>query len=832
MPWPRGSLLAALLILSVPLASADTITVNTTTDDNAVNTLCSLREAVEYFNRLKPAAGYQGCVAVAGQTDIITLASDAAHPYLLASAIYINKGWTQGVTQALTINGVAATGDTRTIIKATGSNRLFVFSDKPVFKPAACGLVTPTATCYAASVAGPLGPIDAPVLAVGSDTANTDDTTSDFLTDDTTPTFTGSISHLAATPDVTPPPVIDIDAGTTTTTTTTTSIKVRLYRDAKGTETAATELNSVVMPYNGGLPPSSLPAPSAWSLTVLSNYALPFGDQSIYSTTQKITTVTTVTQVGAAPSTTVVTNTLGTESAESPRTAIRVYPSLSNSTLTLNLLDLEGCAPLAADAAKDCSANADLTLPNITDATTGLVYNNSVVGTAGKGGIIFGTGNVVLNSVVLHGGHASASGGAVYIADKGSLDISLSEVRDNKADHGAAFYLAHNALTVTRTLITANKVIAAASTDAAVVEVNQDAGGGALIGTSTLSGNQGMALSLRDGSVVSSSTIVLNEGGINFNLKSSSVYNSIIAGNPDNFSSAAVEMDCTDLPTTPNVENSVSVTGGGCALVSDVTKVNLLANKSSGPVIEKLMAGVDSNGNCAGYSGLPATFKGMGILCLLADNTGATRTHLIRLLPSYTQVSDSPLMTKGPAVGIVCESTDQRAKERHSPCDIGALELQPVTAAASSGGTISYGQTYTSDVYSTGDEELFDPLFDASKPCPSQTLSADNTKLGCPWLETAPSRGTVVFNANGTYTYTPNGNFHGFDRFTMRVVTTLSRLNTDSGTQGQSRLITAQVIVEPTSGISSSSLGAFDEGLILLGGLLSLVRRRYKQGAK
>lgn len=36
-------------------------------------------------------------------------------------------------------------------------------------------------------------------------------------------------------------------------------------------------------------------------------------------------------------------------------------------------------------------------------------------------------------------------------------------------------------------------------------------------------------------------------------------------------------------------------------------------------------------------------------------------------------------------------------------------------------------------------------------------------------LETAPASGTVVVNANGTYIYTPNANFHGIDSFVVRV---------------------------------------------------------------
>lgn len=828
MPWPRGSLLAALLILSASLASADSITVNTTTDDNAANSLCSLREAVEYFNHARPKAGYQGCVAPApADTDVITLASDAAHPYLVATPIYVT------LNRSLIINGAGATGDTRTIVKATGSNRIFIFSDNPVFKAAACGLVLPTPTCEAPAVAG----VAAPHLEPTSDT----ETALDFLTQDDTPTFSGSISYLTATPDV---ELVDTTTtpGTTITTTTKTFIKVRLYKAAVGS-TPRVELVSTVMPYEAG---ASLPVPTAWTLTATqAGQPLTHGDHSIGYTTQKIRTISVVTDDGTlpVPPAVVTVGVSDDESALSPTTKIRVYKSSSARSLTINLLELEGCAPLPSDSAKDCSANADLTGALVTDPDTGLEFSYNIVGTTGNGGIIFGSdsGTVILGSVVIHGGHASSKGGAVYIGANGKLELDLSEVRDNKADHGGALFVQNNALVLGKSLVTANKVVASALSGAAVVEIGSDPGATYIV-NSTFSGNQGVALSLRDGvsTKVVSSTIVLNEGGINFNGKKVSVYNSIIAGNPDNFSGTPTLTECMNLPPVdlvpalkiPDIQYSVSISGGGCATSSTDGPLTLLSNTSAGPASEKLMAGLSSSGKCEGYAA-SGTFKGMGLLCPLLDNGGATRTHRIRLLPSYAGVSDSPLLTKGSLVSVLltqCESTDQRAMMRHSPCDIGATESQSVSGTITSGGVMNYGQVFTSDPYDLGDEELFDPLFSNATTCPPQTLLVDQTKKGCPWLETAPTRGAVVFNADGSYSYTPASNFHGFDRFTVRVVTTLSNLN--GTTSSKSRLITALVIVEPASGISSSSLGALDWELLFFGGLLGFVRRRHQKGSK
>lgn len=808
MSWSRGSLLAALLVFSVSLASADTITVNTTTDDNAVNSLCSLREAVEYFNQSKPVAGYQGCEAVAGttgnagSTDIITLASDAAHPYLVSTPIYIHRN--------VTINGAAATGDARTIIKATASNRVFVFYDKPSFKAADCGLAVP-ATC---------SPAGAPVLSIASDTGVSN---SDFLTSDNTPEFSATVDGPPSDVVVGPTTTVSGTDTIVTTTTTRNYILVRIYQsNAENTIPVVVQVASL----EGDA--SSTGTHPTWTA---STNILPMGDQSISYTTEGYSVITVKKKInGVDQPDAVAFGPTQVESAASPATAIRVYPAAINQALALNQLDIEGCA---VTVSMDCSASVDVRRPlagEYTDTATGLPYHYDVTGTAGKGGIIYATGDLALANMILHGGHAS-TGGAVYVGAEGALRVSSSQISDNAADHGAALYLARNALIVSQSLLTANTANASAATGAAVVEVSGLASGAAVIESSTLSGNTGMALSLQGGSTVNSSTIVLNTGGINFNNAAVSVYNSVVAGNPDNFPLAASATDCMNLPATLDFKFSVGLSGGGCGSAG----LTLLFNDGvAGHESNKLMAALSANGRCTGYVpsvGVLSTFNGMGVLCPLADNGSTTKTHLIRLLPTYTSVSDSPLMTKGssPSSTIAaCSSTDQRNKPRHTPCDVGALELQPTTGVAVSGGVITYGQTYTADDYGLGDEELLDPSVSA---CPPQMLLADVTKKGCPWLERAPSRGTVTFNTDGTYTYKPNSDFHGFDRFTIRVVTNLSRLN--SSLDSQSRVINAQVIVEPASGISSSSLGGvLDWEVMLLGGLLGLVRLRRKDGEK
>ncbi len=77
MSWSRGSLLAALVALPVSFAQADTVVVNTTADDSAVNGQCSLREAVAFINEVgvmaladRPESRPSGCRRQGDASDV------------------------------------------------------------------------------------------------------------------------------------------------------------------------------------------------------------------------------------------------------------------------------------------------------------------------------------------------------------------------------------------------------------------------------------------------------------------------------------------------------------------------------------------------------------------------------------------------------------------------------------------------------------------------------------------------------------------------------------------------------------------------------------------
>jgi CSLREA domain-containing protein len=113
----------AMVALPVMPASAATITVNTTLDDNANNALCSLREAIIAANNN---AAYNGCAYVGtGPDDIITLTSGTTYTLSIIGPDEdegdLDVGNAMGTSGNLTIQ---ASGTTNAIIDANQINRV------------------------------------------------------------------------------------------------------------------------------------------------------------------------------------------------------------------------------------------------------------------------------------------------------------------------------------------------------------------------------------------------------------------------------------------------------------------------------------------------------------------------------------------------------------------------------------------------------------------------------------------------------------------------------------------------------------------------------------
>ena len=162
-----------------------------------------------------------------------------------------------------------------------------------------------------------------------------------------------------------------------------------------------------------------------------------------------------------------------------------------------------------------------------------------------------------------------------------------------------------------------------------------------------------------------------------------------------------------------------------------------------------------------------------------------------RLLMSYLKLSDSLIVNKGriysdgTTVGFAgCETVDQRGKNRSGYdefCDLGSVELIADRGNISIvGQDILYGQVAK---FSIADDLLDGELLDPES-CKT-ILNMEKDKDGQPWqpgcLEIVqtqtPSKGKLTLDQDGNVIYTPNGNWHGADKFNMRIITTTTRFN-------------------------------------------------------
>lgn len=784
----RESLLAAIFAFSAPWAAADSITVNTTTDDFADNSLCSLREAVEYFNRGKPAAGFQGCKSIIHDSyGMITLPANT-QPYVISRGPIT-------IGTDLIISGAGRTGSAITTLQVTGStpDRAFIINNNPQYVAPRCASGSP-APCATSASTFDLDP--------GSDTG----TPGDYLTYNRAPQFNGSYT----------PPTSQPPAGNY-------AYIVRIYDTPKGGTPSM--VGSVKVPY------STLPV-------IWSTHTAFIPDDGVHHFTYTVQTVDNFSNNEIFPET--------AQSAAQVWVAFYTQPIRRSVQFTQMIIKGACSDPAIATCAQSDDDNTTIINDPSNSATYdpyGLSYTNGLINTAGNGGVIFNNEALTLSNVLLQYG-AATQGGGIYNTSDAGISANATELRENRADAGAALFSQYNSVDFHSSLAVANVVNNAAGSGAVIQVANATLATGivvSLIQNATISSNTGRALSLRGGSTVNAATVILNSGGgLDFNGEDVAVYNTILSGNLV----GGVGVDCENLPaTTPKLSYDLLVSGDGCPGSGNQVISNL--PNTTGQLMATLV-----NGKCT---------SDFGLLCPLADHGGATFVHMPHILPSYASdpllLGASPIINKGStaAGGLTgsCPADDQRGKARGLyACDIGSVQVQGVAsnAVTTSGGTIQYGQTYTQYLGDNlADEELLPAslcpagvmltiapattaaLYPPSSLAPDPTIVAGNTYRsdapGCPWVQQLAGRGQVTFDTNGYYFYKPNYDFHGFDSFSMRVVTTLSFLSALPA--DRSHLISARVVDEPNTKMTSSKVsGSLDFSVLLLLGVAGIAWRR------
>lgn len=434
----------------------------------------------------------------------------------------------------------------------------------------------------------------------------------------------------------------------------------------------------------------------------------------------------------------------------------------------------------------------------------------------------------------------AAQGGAIYnrgLVTKsgqtyGFVTITNTLIQNNKATEGGVIYSEQPLYLVTQSVIRDNEASSAAGSlffnankfdDASTAGyLSQRATG---LSNSTFFHNKvGFIANIRDGMFVNNITMIKNDKGLFLDAPqgNASILNSILVGNTINCQAGTADKAIiqSNLVTAECNRNATS------------KLPNIIY-----PNNEKLIAGTTDEGVC------DVTAK-EGLLCPFSTPKDSFLGFFKpRLLESYNTLADSLIINKGrlysdaTSVGLAsCENVDQRGKKRSGYdelCDLGAIEYILNTEMSSVGQDIRYGQVAKFNILgSLSEADLVTPA--TCKRLFGERADGKEWQPGCLRIkqstDTPVSKGTITLDQNGNVIYTPNGNWHGADIFSIQVITSVSRFN--EGVEFQYITIPTRIVQDPVSGIEDKSVSTGGGGSVGGGFILSLLGlialRRFK----
>lgn len=473
------------------------------------------------------------------------------------------------------------------------------------------------------------------------------------------------------------------------------------------------------------------------------------------------------------------------------------------------------------------------------------------------GGLILNREALTIQYSRLAGGLAS-KGGAIYNAGlisnnqqtASAVTINNSILQNNKADQGAVIYSEMPLYNITQSVIRDNEGTAGETGALFYVQTGfQDPtigsnilkSGIAGIKNSTIFHNKGgYVANIREGMFFNNVTMIKNAAGLYLQ---SPKWKSTTTSNGETTTTEAASSYISNSIIVANGKNNCSAaTNDETVVQSNLTETECDRNaKDSLPNFmlgnNKLIAGeVDEKQTCD----IPSI---EGLLCpYYTPKDQMLGFFKPRLLMSYNKLSDSLIVNKGRIYSdgstfslASCESADQRGKSRSGYdelCDLGALELMVDRSDIQIvGQDILYGQVAKFSIANNlQDGELLD-----AESCKVIFKRETNSK-GQPWqpgcLEIVqtqtPSKGKLTIDQDGNVTYVPDSDWHGADKFNLRIMTTTTRFNDESNYYID---IPATVVQDPPNNFQSKTVnvsgGAFGIGAIFV--LLGLIRlRRFK----
>ncbi|QIT17022.1 rhombotarget A [Acinetobacter pittii] len=452
------------------------------------------------------------------------------------------------------------------------------------------------------------------------------------------------------------------------------------------------------------------------------------------------------------------------------------------------------------------------------------------------GGLILNHESLTIQNSRLTDGYAN-EGGAIYNQGlltqteqtAGSVRIINSLIQNNKANQGGVIYSEQPLYFITQSVIRDNEAsLANASLFFSANKFNDESTGQYLsrraigLSNSTIFHNKvGFIANIYDGMFVNNITMIKNDKGLFLDAPqgNASISNSVLVGNAVN---------CQASATDKTIIQSNLVTAE-CNRNASSKLPNILY-----PSNETLIAGNTDEGVC------DVTSKD-GLFCPFSTPKDSFLGFFKpRLLESYTTLADSLIINKGrlysdaSSIGLAsCERLDQRGKRRtgyDELCDLGAIEYILDSEIAPVGQDIRYGQVAKFSILgSLSEADLVTPT--TCKRLFGERPDGKEWQPGCLKIvqnkDTPVSKGTLTLDQNGNVIYTPNGNWHGSDIFSIQVVTSVTRFN--EGVDFQYISIPTTISQAPLSGIEDKSVSAGGGGSVgggILLGLLGLIALR------
>ncbi len=474
------------------------------------------------------------------------------------------------------------------------------------------------------------------------------------------------------------------------------------------------------------------------------------------------------------------------------------------------------------------------------------------------GGLIYNREALNIQYSRLSSGNATRGGGiynAGILSDTektaGIVRIGNSILEGNKADKGAVIYSEMPRYLVFQSVIRDNQGTSAV--DGAILFVQtgfrDETTGVALqsrfagINNTTIFHNQGgYVANIREGMIVNNITMIKNAAGLylqapKWTSKTTTGETTTEEKFPSAFVSNSIIVDngTTNCVTSSDDESVVqsTLTTSDCNLQAPAERPNFMWDKNN--LKHKLIAGDSVEKDICDAP--PAD----GLLCPFTT----PKDQLVgffkpRLLSSYSTLSDSLIVNKGriysdgSSIGLAsCELIDQRGKNRSGYdelCDLGAIELVINRSEVPiAGQDILYGQIAKFNI----SESLLDGELLDSASCErilGKRSDGQTWQPGCLEVQQTltPSKGKLTIDQFGNVVYTPNSNWHGADKFNLRIITTTTRFNDVSNYY---ITIPTTIVQDPpnnfeskTVNVSGGSLGL--TSILMLLGLIGF--RRFK----